>query len=128
MGVNKIILGNEVLIDLTEDTVTTDTLLQGYTAHRADGELITGTAIAAEEEPTAYSPATLNLNFKDSEGFQTLSLSFKYIDSDIEDNTVRTLANTIIQNKQVFSKQPNTVTSMKLILNDGTERDIDINP
>ena len=40
---SKIILGNEVLIDLTSDTVTAQTLLSGSTAHGADGAPITGT-------------------------------------------------------------------------------------
>lgn len=42
MGRSKIILGDEVLMDLTGDTVTKDKLLKGYTAHGADGEEITG--------------------------------------------------------------------------------------
>lgn len=41
---SKIVLGNgEVLMDLTADTVKKDKLLQGYTAHGADGEPIIGT-------------------------------------------------------------------------------------
>lgn len=41
---SKIVLGNgEVLIDLTADTVKEDKLLKGYTAHGADGEVMTGT-------------------------------------------------------------------------------------
>ena len=41
---SKIVLGSgEVLMDLTADTVKEDNLLKGYTAHGADGELITGT-------------------------------------------------------------------------------------
>ena len=43
MGVNKVVYGSEVLIDLTGDTVKADKLLSGYTAHGANGELITGT-------------------------------------------------------------------------------------
>jgi hypothetical protein len=44
MANSKIVLGNgEVLMDLTADTVKEDKLLKGYTAHGADGELITGT-------------------------------------------------------------------------------------
>lgn len=43
MSVNKVIYGTTVLVDLTEDTVTAATLAQGYTAHGADGEAITGT-------------------------------------------------------------------------------------
>ena len=44
MANNKIILGDEVLMDLTGDTVTPETLAEGYTAHGANGELIVGTA------------------------------------------------------------------------------------
>lgn len=43
MANNKIVFENEVLIDLTSDTVTADKLLQGYTAHDASGNLIIGT-------------------------------------------------------------------------------------
>lgn len=43
MAVNKVVYGTTVLVDLTEDTVTPETLLLGQTAHRADGEPIAGT-------------------------------------------------------------------------------------
>lgn len=43
MGISKVVLGEEVKLDLTSDTVTAETLLEGYTAHGADGEAITGT-------------------------------------------------------------------------------------
>lgn len=43
MGKSKIVFGNEVLMDLTGDTVRPDKLLEGYTAHGADGEKINGT-------------------------------------------------------------------------------------
>lgn len=43
MGKSKIVYGNEVLIDLTADTVKAEHLIKGYTAHGADGEPITGT-------------------------------------------------------------------------------------
>lgn len=43
MGKSKIIFGDEVLIDLTTDTIKEEHLLKGYTAHGADGEKITGT-------------------------------------------------------------------------------------
>lgn len=41
--ISKVIYGGQVLIDLTSDTVKADKLLSPYTAHGADGELITGT-------------------------------------------------------------------------------------
>lgn len=42
MGKSKVIYGGQVLIDLTPDTVVAEKLAYGYTAHGADGELITG--------------------------------------------------------------------------------------
>ena len=41
--ISKIIYGGKVLIDLTQDTVVAEKLLAGYTAHGANGEIITGT-------------------------------------------------------------------------------------
>ena len=41
--INKIIYDGNTLIDLTEDTVTEESLLLGKTAHGADGKLIVGT-------------------------------------------------------------------------------------
>ena len=40
---NKIVYGNQVLIDLTNDTVNASNLLSGIVAHAADGSTITGT-------------------------------------------------------------------------------------
>lgn len=40
---SKIVYGNEVILDLTQDTVAAANLLEGYTAHGRDGEQITGT-------------------------------------------------------------------------------------
>lgn len=43
MAVNEVIYGDRVLISLTSDTVTAETLAEGVTAHDASGEVITGT-------------------------------------------------------------------------------------
>lgn len=43
MAVNIVKYAGKILMDLSKDTVTADQLLEGCTAHRADGELITGT-------------------------------------------------------------------------------------
>ena len=42
MGVSKVIYGNNTLIDLTSDTVTSKTLLTGKTAHNKAGNSVTG--------------------------------------------------------------------------------------
>ena len=43
MAVNKVILGDQTLIDLTADSVTPDKLFKGITAHNMKGESIVGT-------------------------------------------------------------------------------------
>lgn len=52
MAVSKVIYNRNTLIDLTTDTVTADTLLKGYTAHKADGTIVTGKMF--EGYPTRY--------------------------------------------------------------------------
>lgn len=45
MAVNKIVIDNEIKIDLTADTVSPSTLALGITAHDKSGNIITGTAL-----------------------------------------------------------------------------------
>lgn len=40
--VNKVIINNEVILDLTQDTVTADKMVSGVTAHDKSGKQITG--------------------------------------------------------------------------------------
>ena len=71
MAISKVVYGGDILIDLTADSVKSDKLLKGYTAHGADGEPITGScefdadtkdATATEAEilsgKTAYNKGT----------------------------------------------------------------------
>ena len=46
--VNKVIFGDQTLIDLSNDTVTADKILAGYTAHSASGASITGTCVGVQ--------------------------------------------------------------------------------
>ena len=58
MGVNKVVLGTTTIIDISDSTVTAESMIQGTTAYGADGEKITGTikknygGISAEAEPS----------------------------------------------------------------------------
>lgn len=71
MGKSKIIFNGQTLIDLTGDTVTADTLLEGITAHGADGEAILGvmkaaagggvTVLSGTVTPTSANAAALNV-------------------------------------------------------------------
>lgn len=56
MSVNKVVYGHETLIDLTSDTVSPGSLLEGMTAHDAAGSPVTGTVAfitvyTGEEKP-----------------------------------------------------------------------------
>lgn len=53
MATSKVVYSGRTLIDLTEDTITEETLLRGYTAHKADGTKIVGTAF--KDYPSRYS-------------------------------------------------------------------------
>ena len=44
MAINKVVFGNQTLIDLTADTITPGDLASGVTAHDASGASITGTS------------------------------------------------------------------------------------
>lgn len=45
MAISKIILNGVIQMDLTQDTVAADKLVQNYTAHGANGLLVTGLII-----------------------------------------------------------------------------------
>lgn len=49
MGVNKLVINDETKLDLTEDTVTPDSLLEGVTAHDCTGARITGALPTVEQ-------------------------------------------------------------------------------
>jgi hypothetical protein len=53
MAINKVIKGNEVLIDLTADTVTADKIQSGFTAHIANGDTVTCTFDSDTSDDTA---------------------------------------------------------------------------
>lgn len=53
MAVNKVEINGEVKLDLTQDTVTEDTLLQGVTAHDAAGNTIEGKVVATPVPKTS---------------------------------------------------------------------------
>ena len=56
-AISKVVYGNTTLIDLTSDTVTAEKLAYGYTAHRADGEAITGSSTLDSDTTDANATA-----------------------------------------------------------------------
>ncbi len=71
MPVNKVVYGGNTVIDLTGDTVTAERLQSGYTAHGANGEIITGTGLIYNESAD-ITPIKFDYNV----GFVGLSTSY----------------------------------------------------
>ena len=62
MGYNKFITkDNEVLLDLTSDTVTADKMVKGVTSHDKSGNLVTGTIESKTSSDLTVSGATVNV-------------------------------------------------------------------
>lgn len=96
MGVSKVIYGEETLVDLTSDSVTPDTLLEGETAHDAAGNKITGrlviptiitlTSIAITTPPTktvytvgeTFNPAGMVVKATYSNGVTAVITGYSY--------------------------------------------------
>ena len=106
MAANKVVFGNKVLIDLTGDTVTEEALLKGYTAHKADGTIITGTAFAGYPNEFVFLD-----NIQDSSG------------NPIKDSSGKT-----IQGQTIYRKARNSVLldSTGDVIEDGFEQQIEV--
>lgn len=59
--VNKVVYGNQTLIDLTNDSVDSYALLEGYTAHKRTGEIITG-ALQTKSPQAGFNNGYLEIN------------------------------------------------------------------
>lgn len=95
MAVSKVVLGDETLIDLTGDSVSSENLLQGATAHAANGEQITGGVVvtpmytgtkAAIEEAIALGqiPEDAVVNITDDEETSSFQTQINEINSSFQ--------------------------------------------
>ena len=60
MGVSKVVYGNDTLIDISGDTVSSNNLLSGATAHGSNGESVSGAVIVTDD----YVPASTGGTFE----------------------------------------------------------------
>lgn len=81
--VNKVIINNEVILDLTQDTVTTDKMVSGVTAHDKSGKQITGTKKYGSgfRVTGAYASDRTTVDGTTYTGEQTADMGDFYIDS-----------------------------------------------
>ena len=119
MANNKVVFNNEVLIDLTQDTVTPDTLQKGFTAHAANGEQITGALSRIEFEIVSeYHTLT-------QAEVQTKSFALNYpVKEGKEDQVLLFLEGVALKNTDfsvsgnIISWQGNTRYQIKPVVND----------
>lgn len=68
-NVNKVSYNNNVLIDLTEDTITPEVVVSGYTAHDRSGASISGTFVPVTgvkgSSESSYRTGNVNLTAED---------------------------------------------------------------
>ena len=58
MAVNKVNYGNNTLLDVSNDTVTANSLLSGYTAHDNSGTQVTGAVVFVTYYTGSTDPAS----------------------------------------------------------------------
>ena len=69
MPINKVVFGNETLIDLTTDTVASaDDILLGKVGHLRDGTVVTGTASGGDPHGTIWQDGQGNVHLDDESG------------------------------------------------------------
>lgn len=75
MEANKVILNDEVIIDLTQDTATEDDVIKGKTFHKASGEQAVGTSLAIVPSGTMVIDANGTYDIKEYEAAEVNVIS-----------------------------------------------------
>lgn len=111
MGVSQAIFGDNYIFDISNDTVTPETLLKGYTAHAANGDPIVGIASASDDNKD---------NFLYIKGFSNdelrvpidfVRMSRAYVYRDVYGNNVNNLFNYSFNNSSISFRIGNDVTN-----------------
>ena len=78
MGISKVVRKNtgEVLVDLTNDTVTAETLMSGVTAHDKNGDVITG--VLTSDFSGSSEPITTEYTYTYDGDYNNENISYVY--------------------------------------------------
>ena len=118
MAKNKIIYGNETLIDLTDDTVSANNLLSGATAHDRSGTQITG-SVTVPSDLDDLSDVNIS-SLQNGQILQYDNTTSKWINTDALKDKMDWEANSFLGAKNLI---PLSLAHMKEINTDGTWND-----
>ena len=96
---NKVVVNNRTIIDLTADTVTSETLLSGYIAHSSNGSIIVGNKESLESTSLRDSN---NIDIFDSSG-NTITIDVAYINKATHGELIRSLEETIRYYEEIIN-------------------------
>lgn len=110
--VNKVEYGNQTLIDLTGDTVTPETMLEGATAHDKSGAPISGT-VSTKTYTMGWDEPNLALTLTDGTTTQTLPLTGVGTPIAV-DTAMSGTSENAVQNKIIKSYVDNAIANAKI--------------
>ena len=127
MAVNKVVYNRRTLIDLTADTVSKETLKKGFTAHQADGTMITGEFIGDD-----YDEIDRILTAGLTDGYKHFSDDGTIISTiDSQGRTVRsfsdnssTIITTDSKGQKLVKKFSNNMLNMEAVLTDAAGKEL----
>lgn len=96
MAINKIVVGEETILDLSEDTVEKATLIEGYTAHDKSGNQIKGEYRIPRVQQKTVTPTMSKQYVSPDDGYSYLSM--------------------VVVNSIPYSRTPNTCGGETLIV------------
>ena len=106
MAINKVIYGNQTLIDITDTTATADTVADGYTLHLANGTKATGTAkYAASAIPNGSALNTEGIPYGAVDSTSTATVFTATVPgiTELKDGTVMMLKNGVVTSASGFT-------------------------
>lgn len=99
---NKIIVNGAVKLDLTNDTVNENSLLYGYSAHGANGEIVSGTLFQNRPDTETLLESlddSQSLDILDSNG-ESLTVGVEYINKRLYNEDILALQQTLLDLRQ----------------------------